>query len=132
MFDSVVLAILSLPLAGGFTVFDPEPPQPLSNRAALRVKILVIRRITDLEKTDRLIDRGLIKGIAGLVDWESWFKAGLAHFLMARLVYRISSLTARRAIEITTEPRNRTTKAKRVSTIDRLDVERAPAHYNWA
>jgi len=128
----VVLVIFSLPLAGGLTVLVPEPPQPLSSTGTMRLRILVIRRITDLEKTDRLIDCGLIKGIAGLVDWESWFKAGLAHFLMARLVYRISSLTARRAIEITTEPRNRTTKAKRVSTIDRLDVERAPAHYNWA
>ena len=84
----------------------PEPPQLLSNTAAMRVKILVIRRITGLEKTDRLNDRVLIKGIVGSVDLESWFKAGLAHFFMARLVYRIFPLTARRAIDVVSEPRD--------------------------
>ena len=67
---------------------------------------MVIRRITDIEKIDRLNDRVLVKGIVGSVDLESWFEAGLVHFFMARLVYRIFSLTARRAIDVVSEPRD--------------------------
>ena len=72
----------------------------------MRVKIVVIRRITDIEKIDRLNDRVLVKGIVGSVDLESWFEAGLVHFFMARLVYRIFPLIARRAIDVVSEPRD--------------------------
>ena len=91
------MAFIPLPL---------DPPQLLSSTAAMRVKIVVIRRITDIEKIDRLNDRVLVKGIVGSVDLESWFEVGLVHFFRARLVYRIFPLTARRAIDVVSEPRD--------------------------
>ena len=78
----------------------PEPPQLLSNTAAMRVKILVIRGGVGVNKADRPSGRTLIKRIEALV---SWINAGLACFFIAGLVYRISTLVAPRTLGVVGE-----------------------------